>query len=82
MEGNWEATRPVVKCRFWKKHARIWFMTFSLKNCVIWGAGHVAEWLSLRAPLQAAQWFVSSNPGRGHGTAHQTTLKQHPTCHN
>ena len=46
------------------------------------GAGPVAEWLSLRAPLQVAQCFVGSNPGRGHGTAHQTTLRQHPTCHN
>ena len=46
------------------------------------GAGPVAEWLSLRAPLQAAQCFVSSNPGRRHGTAHQTTLRQRPTCHN
>ncbi|XP_070117374.1 coiled-coil domain-containing protein 25 isoform X3 [Equus caballus] len=47
-----------------------------------YGAGPVAEWLSSRAPLQAAQCFVSSNPGRGHGTAHQTTLRQRPTCHN
>ena len=46
------------------------------------GAGPVAEWLSSRAPLQAAQCFVSSNPGRGHGTAHQTTLRRRPTCHN
>ena len=46
------------------------------------GAGPVAEWLSLRSPLQVAQCFVGSNPGRGHGTAHQTTLRQHPTCHN
>ena len=46
------------------------------------GAGPVAEWLSSRAPLQAAQCFVSSNPGRGHGTAHQTTLRQRPTCRN
>ena len=42
----------------------------------------MAEWLSLRAPLQVAQCFVGSNPGRGHGTAHQTTLRQRPTCHN
>ena len=42
----------------------------------------MAEWLSSRAPLQAAQCFVGSNPGRGHGTAHQTTLRPHPTCHN
>ena len=46
------------------------------------GAGPVAEWLSLRSPLQAAQCFVGSNPGRGHGTAHQITLRQRPTCHN
>ena len=46
------------------------------------GAGPVAEWLSSRAPLQAAQCLVGSNPGRGHGTAHQTTLRQRPTCHN
>ena len=37
------------------------------------GAGPMAEWLSSRAPLQAAQCFVGLNPGRGHGTARQTT---------
>ena len=46
------------------------------------GAGPVAEWLSSHAPLQAAQCFIGSNPGRGHGTTHQTMLRQHPTCHN
>ena len=46
------------------------------------GAGPVAEWLGSRAPLQAAQCFVGSSPGRGHGTAHQATLRQHPTYHN
>ena len=46
------------------------------------GGGPVAEWLSSRALLQAAQCFIGSNPGRGHGTAHQTKLRQHPTCHN
>ena len=45
------------------------------------GAGPVAEWLSSRAPLQAAQRFVGSNPGRGHGTAHQAMLRQRPTYH-
>ena len=45
-------------------------------------AGPVAKWLSLRALLQAAQRFVGSNPGRRHGTAHQATLRQRPTCHN
>ena len=52
------------------------------KNLRMWGAGPVAEWLSSRAPLQVALCFVGSNPGRGHGTAHQTTLRQRPTCHN
>ena len=46
------------------------------------GAGPVAEWLSSHTPLQAAQCFVGSNPRRGHGTAHQTTLRQRPTRHN
>ena len=42
------------------------------------GARPVAEWLSSCAPLQAAQCFVGSNPGRGHDTDHQTTLRQRP----
>ena len=46
------------------------------------GAGPVAEWLSSRAPLQAAQCFLGLNPGCGRGTAHQTMLRQRPTCHN
>ena len=55
---------------------------FTHLKCTHSGAGPVAEWLSSRTPLQAAQCFVGSNPGRRHGTAHQTTLRQHPTCHN
>ena len=55
---------------------------FEVYQKAVLGAGPVAEWLSSRAPLQAAQCFVGSNPGRGHGTAHQTMLRQHPTCHN
>ena len=46
------------------------------------GAGPMAERLSSCTLLQAAQCFISSNPGRGHGPAHQATLRQHPTCHN
>ena len=52
------------------------------KNPIPSGAGPVAERLSSCAPLQAAQCFVGSGPGRGHDTAHQTTLRQRPTCHN
>ena len=52
------------------------------KNDAGHGAGPVAEWLSSPAPGQAAQWFVGLNPGHGHGTTHQTTLRQRPTSHN
>ena len=34
-----------------------------------------------RFPL-VTQGFANSDPGRGHGTTHQATLRQHPTCHN
>ena len=51
-------------------------------NLIELGTGPLAEWLSSRAPLQAAQCFLGLNPGRGHGTAHQTMLRRHPTCHN
>ena len=63
--------------------AVLWIvLLWGLKKEHVLGAGPVAEWLSSRAPLQAAQCFVGSNPGRGHGTAHQTTLRQRPTYHN
>ena len=55
---------------------------YTFKNLCSQGAGPVAEWLSSRTPLQAAQCFIGSNAGRGHGTAHYTTLRQRPTCHN
>ena len=31
------------------------------------------EWLNSCVLLQAAQGFIGSNPGRGHGTAHRAT---------
>ena len=47
------------------------------------GASPVAEWSSSHAPLQRPRVsLVGSDPGRGHGTAHQATLRQHPTEHN
>ena len=57
-------------------------LTANISTEIMEGAGPVAEWLSSRAPLQVAQCFIGSSPGRGHGTAHQTTLRQRPTCHN
>ena len=46
------------------------------------GAGAVAERLSSRALPRAAQGFSGSDPGHGHGTAHQATLRWRPTRHN
>ena len=57
-----------------------WLIDFS--KVTLLGAGPVPEWLSSCTPLQAAQCFIGLNPGRGHGTAHQTTLRQRPTRHN
>ena len=65
--------------KIWKQHKHL--AEFVLKN-VIHGVGPVAEWLSSRAPLQAAQGFTASDPGRGHGAAHQAMLRRHPACHN
>ena len=91
------AVRPVLYTDIAVKLNYMWFVrqsimkffSFNFKNLGLpvkkkdkWGAGPVAEWLSSRAPLQAAQCFVGSNPGRGHGTARQTTLGRRPTCHN
>ena len=44
------------------------------------GTGPMMEWLGLHS-ASAAQGFASSDPGLGHGTAHQAMLRQHPTCH-
>uniref|UniRef100_A0A9L0SZI5 Bardet-Biedl syndrome 5 n=1 Tax=Equus caballus TaxID=9796 RepID=A0A9L0SZI5_HORSE len=38
--------------------------------------------ITTRTANSAAQCFIGLNPGHGHGTAHQTMLRQHPTCHN
>uniref|UniRef100_A0A9L0T252 Uncharacterized protein n=1 Tax=Equus caballus TaxID=9796 RepID=A0A9L0T252_HORSE len=54
----------------------------SSKSKAFWGSGPVAEWLSSHAPLQAAQCFVGSNPGQGHGTAHPATLRRRLASHN
>ena len=44
------------------------------------GGGPVAESLSLHS-ASAAQGFAGSDPECGHSTAHQATLRRHPTCH-
>ena len=38
----------------------------------------MAEQLSSRAPASAAQGFMGSDPGFGHGTTHQAILRWHP----
>ena len=57
-------------------------LKYRIKNSLAIRAGPVAEWLSSRAPLQAAQCFIGSNPGHGHGAAHWATLRWRPTCYN
>ena len=44
-----------------------------------WPCGRVAKFMH---SASAAQGFTRSDPGRGHGTAHQAMLRQRPTCHN
>ena len=41
--------------------------------------GRVVKFASSTAGGPVFHWFESWAP---HGTAHQTTLRQHPTCHN
>ena len=41
--------------------------------------GRVVKFL---CPASAAQGFASSDPGHGHGTAHQAMLSRRPACHN
>ena len=44
-----------------------------------WPRGRVVKF-TLSALV--AQGFAGSDPGHGHGTAHQAMLRQCPTCHN
>ena len=44
-----------------------------------WPSGRVDK---IVGSALAAQGFASSNPGQGHGIAHQAMLGQHPECHN
>ena len=49
---------------------------FSITKFTTTGAGPMAQWLSSCAPLQAAQCFVGSNPGGGHGTGKNKIFKK------
>ena len=51
-----------------------------IKNQDSWGRprGRVVK---LVPSASAAQGFAASDPGRGHGTAHQAMLRQRPTRH-
>ena len=44
-----------------------------------WPHGRVVKFAR---SASAAQCFVGSNPGYGHGATHQATLRQHPMYHN
>ena len=68
-EQSWGGTWISVFNVCLSENFNFWSSFFPSKNILI-GAGPVAKWLGSRAPLQAAQCFVGSGPGRGHGTAH------------
>ena len=53
--------------------------TIKIEKCGGWPRGRVVKFMH---SALAAQGFTGSNPGRGHGTAHQATLRRRPTCHN
>ena len=53
----------------------------SLKKPLFWGwpRGRVVKFTRY---MSVAQGFAGSNPGRGHSTAPQATLRWRPICHN
>ena len=51
---------------------------FNKNKAGCWPRGRVVKFA--RSSL-AAQGFTGSDPGHGHGTAHQAILRQHPTRH-
>ena len=53
--------------------------SFLKKGLWGWPCGRVVKFACSTA---VAQGFAGSDPGHGHGTAHQAVLRQHPTCHN
>ena len=46
-----------------------------------WGQPH-GRVVNFTRSAAVAQGFAGSDPGRGHGTAYQATLRRCPTCHN
>ena len=59
---------------------KAWLNSLGSKTKILedadWFPGRVVKF----APsVSAAQGFAGSNPGRGHGTARQAMLSQHPT---
>ena len=46
------------------------------------GPSPMAKWFSSHALLQRPRVFDCSDPGRGHGSAHQAMLRGCPTWHN
>ena len=51
----------------------------SFKNINPIGHGWMVKYT---CSTSVAQGFASSNPGCGHGTAHQAMLRRRPTYHN
>ena len=47
-----------------------------------WGWPHGSQVVTFTRSCSAAQGFSGSNPGCGHGIAHQAMLRRGPTCRN
>ncbi|MEB3026041.1 hypothetical protein, partial [Parvimonas sp. M13] len=59
LEGPTTENTQLCTGELWGEKGKIKSLKKKKKKC---GAGPVAVWLSSRAPLQAAQGFVGSNP--------------------
>ena len=78
---SWRVHRLSTGSFRWSRKRSTLFM---LKNVLWktsrgWPGGQVVKF---RRSAAGGQCFVGSNPGSGHGTANQITLRRCPTCHN
>ena len=62
-------------------HTKLIKTNIGSKNRERGGRPHGQAVKFVRSAL-VARGFAGSDPGRGHGTAHQAMLRQHPICHN
>ena len=65
----------------WKRYPCKQMITVQ-RNKKIFGGQTLGQVVKFARSASAAQGFAGLDPGRGHDTAHQAMLRQHPTCHN